>query len=92
VNSPDEIAARRDLDEAIRAYSAVFDADGTVGAWAIVFERSALFPDDEHEPLRYAHTYTSSIGASGATVLGLLQIGSRLVERMTVGGMEEDES
>lgn len=77
-----EIDARENLDAAIRAYSAVFDRSGTVNAWALVYERSALFPDDEHEPLRYALSYVSSIGTSSATASGLLRAGTDLTNGM----------
>lgn len=94
MTSVDEINARKRLDDAIRAYSQVFDEmPATLNAWVLVYERSSIFPETAEEPLRYAQTYTSSIGTSASTALGLLGIATRLVERMAASGLEgEDES
>lgn len=87
----DELEARTALDDAVHAYSAKFDADGTVGAWVVVYERSALFPDSP-EPLAYAHSTAHSIGTSSATVVGMLRLASRVFEGQAVAAMNGDEA
>jgi hypothetical protein len=82
--------ARAALDDAIHTYSNTFDQNGAVGAWTLIYERSALFPEDKNQPIKYAMSYVASPGTSPATAAGLLHVGAHLVENAAVAGMEDN--